>query len=199
MINPKEDLIDTEQIGKGDARTFTKIYNLYGQRVYGFAYRMLGEQSIAEDVTHEAFLVLIQHPGRYRQERASMLTFLCAVARNCIFHHFRRREYEIDDAFDDQSPRVIKVECENNPLTYLLERELAEKVNESIASLPVLQREVLVLREFQELSYEEISAVVGEEVNVVKARLYRARQTLSKRLAPYMISKGELFYELPRS
>ncbi len=199
MTSPKEGLIDTERISKGDAQAFTKIYNLYGQQVYGFACRMLGEPSIAEDVTHEAFLVLIQHPERYRQERGSMLTFLCAVARNCIFHHFRRRGFEIDDAFDDQSPRVIKVECGYNPLTYLLEQELAEKVNQSIALLPVLQREVLVLREFQELSYEEISAVVGEEVNVVKARLYRARQTLAKMLAPYMISQGERFYELPRS
>ncbi len=199
MTNPKEDLIDTERIGSGDAGAFTKIYNLYWQQVYGFAYRMLGEQSSAEDATHEAFLVLIQNPERYRRERGSMLTFLCAVTRNCIFHHFRRRGYEIEDAFDDQSPMLIKAECENSPLTYLLERELAEKVNESIAFLPVLQREVLVLREFQELSYEEISAVVSEEVNVVKARLYRARKTLAKRLAPYMISKGECFYELSRS
>lgn len=199
MTNHNEDLTDAERIGKGGVQAFTKIYNLYWQQVYGFAYRMSGERQTAEDVTHEAFLVLIKHPERFRRERGSMLTFLCAVARNCMFHHFRRRGFEIEDAFDEQSPSVVKLECEDNPLMYLLERELAEKVNESIALLPILQREVLVLREFQELSYEEISAVVGEQVNVVKARLYRARQTLVKRLKPYVISKGERFYELPRS
>lgn len=199
MTNPKEDLIDTRGIAEGDVRAFTEIYNLYWERVYGFAYRMTGDQTTAEDVTHEAFLVLIRHPKRYHRERGSMLTFLCAVARNCIFHHFRRRGYEIDDAFDEQTSAVMKVENEKNPLTYLLERELAEKVNESVALLPVLQREVLILREFQELSYEEIAAVVGGEVNVVKARLYRARQTLAKRLAPYMTVKGERCYELPGS
>jgi DNA-directed RNA polymerase specialized sigma24 family protein len=56
-----------------------------------------------------------------------------------------------------------------------------------------------VLREFQDLVYEEISIVTGVEVNVVKARLHRARQSAAKRLAPYMISKGEQFYELRKS
>jgi RNA polymerase sigma-70 factor (ECF subfamily) len=199
MTNPKEDLIDTDSIAEGDAQAFTKIYNIYWERVYGFAYRMTGDQTTAEDVTHEAFLVLIRHPKRYHPERGSMMTFLCAVARNCIFHHFRRRGYEIDDAFDEQSSVSTFIATEKNPLNYLLERELAEKVNESVALLPVLQREVLILREFQELSYEEIAAVVGGEVNVVKARLYRARQTLAKRLAPYMTVKGERCYELPGS
>ncbi len=199
MTNSKDDSRDANRIRQGDAEAFTKIYNLYWQQVYSFAYRMSGDRQAAEDITHEAFLVLIKHPERYRPERGSMLTFLCAVARNCIFHHFRRRGYEIEDAFDEHSPPLIDTECLNNPLRYLLERELAEKVNDSIALLPVPQREVLVLREFQELSYEEIAAVVGEQVNVVKARLYRARQTLVKRLKPYMASKGERFYELPRS
>jgi RNA polymerase sigma-70 factor (ECF subfamily) len=199
MTNSKEDLRDAERIAQGDAEAFTKIYNLYWQQVYGFAYRMSGDKQTAEDITHEAFLVLVKHPERYHPERGSMLTFLCAVARNCIFHHFRRRGYKIEDAFDEQSLPLVDKECQSNPLRYLLERELSEKVNDSIALLPVPQREVLVLREFQELSYEEIAAVVGEQVNVVKARLYRARQTLVKRLKPYMVSKGERFYELPRS
>jgi len=55
--------------------------------------------------------------------------------------------------------------------------------------LPVAQREVLVLREYQELSYEEIATVIGADLNVVKARLYRARQALAKRLAPYLAAE----------
>jgi len=78
-----------------------RIYRRHRDRVYGFAYRMLNSQSIAEDVTHEAFLVLIEHPERYQEERGSMLTFLCSVARNHIMHHFRRNGHEAQEMSDD--------------------------------------------------------------------------------------------------
>ena len=184
---------------EGDAAAFSEIYDLNRDRVYGFAYRMLGAQSIAEDVTHEAFLVLIEHPERYRPERGSVLTFLCAVARNRIMNHFRRNGYKLTDkacgAIDLAEQRD---ETERDPLSDLLNRELTARVNASIARLPPLQREVIVLREFQELSYEEIANVTGTEVNVVRARLHRARQSLAQRLTPYIIADMRR-YELRRN
>jgi RNA polymerase sigma-70 factor (ECF subfamily) len=70
---------------RGDQAAFSQLYQRYRNRVYGFAYRMLGAQAVAEDVTHEAFLLLIRQPERYQAARGSLLTFLCAVARNHIF------------------------------------------------------------------------------------------------------------------
>jgi RNA polymerase sigma-70 factor (ECF subfamily) len=172
---------------RGDQAAFSQLYQRYRNRVYGFAYRMLGAQAVAEDVTHEAFLVLIRQPERYQASRGSLLTFLCAVARNHIFEHLRRQER--------YAPELVETLCECDeagtarsfdPLSSLLERELAAQVEAALAALPVAQREVLVLREYQELSYEEIAAVIGADLNVVKARLYRARQALAKRLAPYL-------------
>ena len=172
---------------RGDQAAFSQLYQRYRNRVYGFAYRMLGTQEIAEDVTHEAFLLLIRQPERYQAARGSLLTFLCAVARNHIFQHLRHQERHAPE------PVETSGECDEagarhsfDPLSDLLERELAAQVEEALAKLPVAQREVVVLREYQELSYEEIAEVIGADTNVVKARLYRARQALAKRLAPYL-------------
>jgi len=199
MNERDEDLIQARRGADGDAEAFSRLYDRYRDRVFGYAYRMLGSQSIAEDVTHEAFLALIENPERFRPELGSMKTFLCAVARNCILNHFRKRGAAIEDFFEDDELQSVKDESEPDPLSALLDRELGVKIKESIALLPALQREVIVLREFQELSYEEISIVVGAETGVVKARLYRARQTLGKRLAPYLVSNGEVCYELRKS
>ncbi|MGH9853399.1 MAG: RNA polymerase sigma factor, partial [Blastocatellia bacterium] len=117
----------------------------------------------------------------------SLLTFLCAVARNHIFQHLRRQERYAPEPVEtlsewDEPGAALSFD----PLTGLLERELAAQVEAALATLPVAQREALVLREYQELSYEEIATVIGADLNVVKARLYRARQSLAKRLAPYL-------------
>ena len=175
---------------RGDEAAFSQLYQRYRNRVYGFAYRMLGAQAIAEDVTHEAFLVLIQQPQRYQAARGSLLTFLCAVTRNHVFQHLRRQERyapePVETLSEGDEPGATLL---YDPLTCLLERELATQVGTALTRLPVAQREVLVLREYQELSYEEIATVIGADLNVVKARLYRARQALAKRLAPYLTAE----------
>jgi len=199
MNERAEDSADIERIATGDAEAFSRLYNLYRDRVFGFAYRMLGSQSVAEEATQEAFMALIRHPERFRPELGSMLTFLCAVARNCILNHYRKNNAETEDFSDDDDLYLVRDESVPDPLSALMGREMETKVRQAVDLLPTLQREVIVLREFQELSYEEISVVVGADVNVVKARLYRARQALGKRLAPYLVSKGEVCYELRKS
>ena len=66
MTNENEDLLEIERLGQGDAESFARLYNKYRDRVYSFAYRMLGAQSAAEDVTQEVFLIIIQHPEKYQ-------------------------------------------------------------------------------------------------------------------------------------
>lgn len=199
MREHNDDIEKVKRIAAGDADSFSYIYDLYRNRVYGFAFRMVGNQSTAEDIVQEVFMVLIRNPGQYRPERGSMITFLCAIARNLILKYFRTQGCKMEDAIEENNLILQKDESLEDPLSAFLDRELKVKVNETIAMLPELQREVFVLREFEDLSYEEISIVVGVEVNVVKARLHRARQSAAKRLAPYMISKREQYYELRKS
>ena len=181
----------------GDAVAFSALYHLHRERVYAFAYRMARVQAIAEDITQETFLVLIEHPERYQAQLGSMLTFLCAIARNQIMYYLRRNGHEVD--FEEGKIATVienQTEVKGGPLKDLLDEELVAEVNAAIDRLPPLQREVIVLREFQELTYEEIATVTGVEVNVIKVRLHRARQSLARRLTPYLVYPGDQCHEL---
>lgn len=80
----------------------------------------------------------------------------------------------------------VQTEIADDPLRRLLDKEFAFKVEEMIAQLPASQREVIILRELHELSYEEIGVIVGENINTVKSRVHRARFALASGLAAYV-------------
>ena len=194
-LKRKEEMTDVEGIVRGDHKAFERIYRRYRDHVYGFAYRMVNSQRLAEEVTHEAFLVLIQYPQRYDAARGSVLTFLCAVARNHIMHHFRANKHEVESIFDDDEVGLMDLEnvSERDPLANLLDQEMAAEVSRAVEALPVLLREAVVLREFQDLSYEEIADVAGVSVNTIKVRLHRGRSALARALAPYIYQQRRLF------
>jgi RNA polymerase sigma-70 factor, ECF subfamily len=186
-----------EKALKGDSVALSEIYFLLRNSIYGFAYRMLNETAIAEDITQEVFMFFIQNPTKYQPELSSLKTFLCAVTRNKIMHHLRKSgnnlEIYHDDTEDFNEP-IAAIDC--NPLANLLNQELAEKIQNSISQLSPLLREVVLLREVQGLRHEEIAKITEAEVSAVKVRLYRARRILANRLAPYLLNKEEKFYEM---
>ncbi len=198
-MNPNSEANLIEKIAQGDESAFDEIYRDYRNRVYGFVYRMTINQAIAEDITHEVFVVLIERPERFQAGRGSLLTFLCAVARNRVMNHLRRK-HNADVGFDEfENFDALEDETRGNPLADLLNQELAARIEICIAALPPLQREVIILREFQELSYEEIASVTEAGLSAVKARLHRARQTLAKQLAAYVTPQKDKCHELYRN
>jgi RNA polymerase sigma-70 factor (ECF subfamily) len=178
-----------EKAGKGDQAAFLELYDRHREPIFRFAYRLLGSVDIAEDVTHDCFLSLIRRPVGFRPERAALRTYLFAIARNLAFKHFRNtgRETGLDEMADE--PQVAP---QHTPLRRLLDEELAARVREAIFSLPALQREALVLYEYEGLSLSEIAAVTDADVGAIKARLYRARESLKRVLRPYLDSNREL-------
>ena len=144
---------------------------------------------MAEDITHDCFLSLIKRPESFKPERALLRTYLYAAARNLALKYFRAsgRESALDDLAEE--PTVSKRE---GPLRQLLDGELSAKVQEAVSSLPPLQREALVLFEYEGLQLSEIAAVTDSDVGAVKSRLHRARERLRKRLAPYLNSYPEI-------
>jgi RNA polymerase sigma-70 factor (ECF subfamily) len=183
--NIEEKLI--EKAVDGDRAAFGKIYFLLRDPVYGFAFRMLGENAAAEDITQETFVFFIENSKKYQAERGSLLAFLCGVARNRIMHHLRNNRDRLDLSREETDDFIeMPDEIGRNPLEVLLEDELETIVNQSINELPPLQREAIILREMQEFTYEEIAKITGDDVNAVKVRLYRARRNLARRIAPYL-------------
>ena len=178
-----------KRAGEGDQAAFLELYDRHRQPIFRFAYRLIGEVDIAEDVTHDCFLGLIRKPENFRPDRASLRSYLFAAARNLALKHFRDqgRETGMDEVSEE--PREAP---SRGPLRKLLDEELATHVREAIFSLPQLQREALILFEYEGLSLSEVAEIAGTDVGAVKARLYRAREGLRRILSPYLKSNQEL-------
>ncbi|MGH9834541.1 MAG: RNA polymerase sigma factor, partial [Blastocatellia bacterium] len=125
---------------------------------------------------------------KIQDQRASLRTYLCAAARNLVFKRLRRAGAET--AIDDFSEQLAAEESQG-PLRLLLEAEVSEAVRKAIGELPPLQREALILFEYEELSLAEIAEIAGVDLGTVKSRLYRARQRLRILLAPYFREGAE--------
>ena len=171
-----------EQAANGDTAAFQILYERYRDPIFRFGYRLLGSAEAAEDVAHDCFLSLIKEPGRFDSTRASLRTYLYAAARNLAAKRYNSfaRETNIEEL-----PNEPQVADHHEPIRRVLDNELAGEVERAIASLPPLQREALILFEYEDLSLAEIAAVVGVDSGAVKARLFRARETLRVRLDRY--------------
>jgi RNA polymerase sigma-70 factor, ECF subfamily len=171
-----------EQAANGDTAAFQILYERYRDPIFRFAYRLLGSVEAAEDVAHDCFLSVIKEPGRFDSTRASLRTYLYAAARNLAAkrYHSLGRETAIDELADE-----LQTTERNEPIRRVLDNELAGEVERAIAELPPLQREALVLFEYEDLSLAEIAAVVGADAGAVKGRLFRAREKLRTRLDRY--------------
>jgi RNA polymerase sigma-70 factor, ECF subfamily len=171
-----------EQAANGDTAAFQILYERYRDPIFRFAYRLLGSVEAAEDVAHDCFLGLIKDPGRFDSTRASLRTYLYGAARNQAAKRYQSfgRETGIEELTDE--PRSAD---RLGPMALVLDTELAGEVEQAIASLPPLQREALVLFEYEDLSLAEIAAVVGADSGTVKGRLFRAREKLRARLDRY--------------
>ncbi|OLD26097.1 MAG: hypothetical protein AUJ04_06605 [Acidobacteria bacterium 13_1_40CM_3_55_6] len=169
-----------EKAAHGETAAFQVLYERYRDPIFRFAYRLLGSVEAAEDVTHDCFLSLIKEPGRFDSSRASLRTYIYAAARNLAAKRYNSFARETGIERLDEEPSDGR-----EPMAQVLDNELAEVVQRAIASLPPLQREALVLFEYDELSLAEIAAIVGADANTVKARLFRAREKLRAGLDRY--------------
>jgi RNA polymerase sigma-70 factor (ECF subfamily) len=172
-----------ERTRRGEEAAFLQLYERHRDATFRFAYRMLGSSEKAEDVTHDCFVSLMRDPGRFDPCRASLRTYLYSAARNLAFKQVRDTANEIAlegwEEAESSNPA-------DGPLRGLLARELSEEIQAAITQMPPLQREVVVLFEYEEQSLAEIAAIVGADVGTVKSRLHRARARLRRVLAPYL-------------
>ena len=178
-----------KRAGDGEQAAFLELYERHRLPVFRFAYRLLGSVEAAEDVTHDCFLSLIRKSYNFDSERSSLRTYLFAAARNLALKYFRNvgREGSLEDLTEE--PRLPS---RQEPLRRVLDEELATQVRNAVMSLPALQREALVLFEYEDLSLNQIAEVTESDIGAVKARLHRARQGLKRMLRPYLDVNSEL-------
>lgn len=187
-----ENIKDEQLLSKaagGDQEAFQELYECYRDPIFRFSYRLLGSVELAEDVTHDCFINVIRKPDNYNPALGSLRTYLFGAARNLAFKQLKVSDrHETLEDFEEEPQATGSQE----PLPQLLDQELVEKVRNAVAALPALQREALVLFEYEGLALSEIAQVVGVDVGAVKARIFRARQRLRSALLPYLNSGSEI-------
>jgi RNA polymerase sigma-70 factor, ECF subfamily len=151
---------------------FQSVFEEHKNAVYRFAWRMTNSAAAAEDIAQDVFLFLLRDPLRFDPSRGSMRPFLLGVARNLALKRWREenRWEELENDYSSAAPE---------PYT----GDIAESVSRAVRSLPPLQREALILAEYEKLSLDEIARAVGADVGTVKSRLHRARENLRRMLA----------------
>lgn len=157
----------------GDAEAFRQLFEAHHAAMFRFAYRLTNSIDAAEDVTQECFLGLMRR-SKFDEARGSLRPYLYGIVRNLVRQRERAKHREVE--WNEEA-----AECADP----IASEELTAIVQAAICALPPLQREVIALCEFEDLSLEEAAAIVGADIGTVKSRLHRAREGLRRRLAPY--------------
>jgi len=177
LMRTDEDL--ARAFAAGDDLAFAALYNRYKQPLYVFALRMLRQPEKARDAFQSAFLKTFER----RAELARVLRFkswLFTVVRNICLNELRRSKSLIQTVEDMD-------DVQGEDVGAMLEREDEARVlMEVIERLNPEYREVLLLREYEDLAYDEIAAITGTTESSVKSRLFRARQQLHRIMKPYV-------------
>jgi len=178
------------QVKSGSEEAFTQLVNLYGDRIYNLALRILKNPDDAADVLQETFLAVYEKIHTF-DGRSDFFTWLYRIATNFSLMKLRKRrrtvlsDEELETRFD--SPNHISLaEWQSVPLKDMLSEEFKKYLNEAVDSLPEIYKTVFVLRDLENLSIKETSKILGITESNVKIRLKRARMYLRERLAGYM-------------
>lgn len=188
---PTSNLLDEgslcARVAAGDGAAFEILVERYQHRVFGFCARMLGDRAEAEDVAQDVFLTLYRNAGDFRGE-SSFTTWLFRIARNQTLNRIKYLERRgrsarrnMDDSDEDRHSLWV-TEDSARPDEVLAEGQTAQMVREAISELQEEHRAVVVLRDIEDLSYEEISDITGLPLGTVKSRIHRARTALARRL-----------------
>lgn len=158
----------------GDEDAFTSLYRLRHGAVYRFALQMTGSVVIAEDVTQEVFVALIEHGRRFDPARGALASFLYGIARNFVLRRLEKDRWT--------AAELEETACEDDLLEDLTRRETIEQVRRAVLSLPPAYREAVVLCDLQDISYQDAAEALACPVGTVRSRLNRGRAMLARKL-----------------
>ena len=156
---------------KGKAPAFEELFQRYRNPIYGFFRRRLNDVARAEDMAQETFIVILRGTERY-EPRAKFRTYLYAVALKLLWTERRKELREARVGVE-----IPELQPESDP-------SAAIWIRDALARLDADHREVLMLREYEQLSYDEIAELLEIPINTVRSRLFRAREELKALLEP---------------
>ncbi len=165
---------------RGSSDAFAELFGRYKQPLFGFFWRRVADRAQAEELTQETFVAVIRAAPRYEQS-ARFRTYLYAIALKILRAYRRKAAFRA--TFLGSPAEHAEPAAESGVVTQLL-------MSEAIRKLEVVDREILLLREFEQLSYGEIAELLKLPVNTVRSRLFRARMALRELLLEKAPSSG---------
>lgn len=179
------------RIKTGDTDALRDLIEAHQQRIIGTVAKMLGDEAEAEDVAQQVFIRVWKSAPRY-EPTAKFTTWLYKITRNLVFNELRRRKrhtaQSLDRPLSPDDDRTLQTEDTSvkAPDTALLDGEMQAAIQAAIDSLPETQRMAIVLRRYDDVSYEEIAEILDLTVPAVKSVLFRARTDLREKLRQYL-------------
>lgn len=171
-----------QQCLRGDQRAWEQIVRMHWRRVFNLAYKFVGRHEEAEDLTQDIFLKIFRSLDTF-DRRANFQTWLVSVSRNLCIDHYRsvRKERETIDRHVDANDLAPRSH-EPGPMATLEQRDRVDLLREALSGLPPTLRSAVIMRDLQELSYQEIADRLGLPEGTVKSRINRGRHELARRI-----------------
>ncbi len=190
-----DDLTLVKRVREGDQRAFRLLVERYQRKVYAIALGMVKDKHEAMDVSQEAFIKVYKYLPHFKGD-SSFYTWLYRITVNASIDVIRRRGggrlemVEFDETLQLDSPDAhigaLGSRLGTNPQKSALRRELAEKIQEALEQVPEKHRAILLLREVEGLSYEELATTLEIPKGTVMSRLFHARAKVQKLLSEYL-------------
>ena len=182
---PDSDLVRRAQ--SGDARAFDQLVTRYRGKIFGMSYHLVQNEQDAWDIAQDAFLKAWRALPAFKLDSA-FYTWLYRIAHNCGYDWLRKRRIQSDGEFNDDVQHKVAPDAEavphgeQRPDRALKNKELGVRINEAISQLSPEHRMVVLMREVEGLSYEEIAAATESQMGTVMSRLFYARKKLQELL-----------------
>jgi RNA polymerase sigma-70 factor (ECF subfamily) len=187
------------EIKDGNVELFAELIRRYERKITAFIFHMLKSSYIehqAEDLCQDTFYKAYRSLQTFREVEASFSTWLYTIARNTVLSELRKHR-KIKVSLDQASEgtgitglELLTIPVEMQPEQTLLRNEKVSMVREAINNLPEKQRSALILREYEQLDYQEIANILDQTVSSVKSLLFRARNSVRLQLEPYEEYEG---------
>ncbi|GFR36899.1 RNA polymerase sigma factor [Insulibacter thermoxylanivorax] len=175
------------EIKDGNVELYSKLIERYERKILAFIFHMLKSsrlESMAEDLCQETFYKAYRSLSTFREVEASFSTWLYTIARNTVLSELRK--HKAQQVSLEEITVQPQIAPEAQPEQTVLRYEKVSMVRKAINNLPEKQRSALILREYDQLDYQEIANILGQTVSSVKSLLFRARASVKMQLEPYI-------------
>ncbi|MFL2706076.1 MAG: sigma-70 family RNA polymerase sigma factor [Gammaproteobacteria bacterium] len=194
--NKDKDLVLVRRLKRGDYKAFDLLLLKYQSRVVGLALKFVKDLQIAEDIAQESFLKAYKSINSFREESA-FYTWIYRItvntSKNYLTSKSRKKELSESDINRlEDSEDIFDIPGGSSPEEILSANNLREVIMESLTNLPEDIRTAISLREFEGLTYEEISEVLNCPIGTVRSRIFRGREIMQERISPILNEDNKL-------